>query len=234
MARIRHIVVALLAMPALASCAGVLGIETAELDPSLGGAGGSSGAGGAAGSAGKGGKGGADAGPAPVSCAEYCDAVQKNCTPADPAAGTPATQVYISTAACLAVCKTLPLGTRDDTSGNTVGCRLHYATSASTVGEKEANCSAAGPGGNSVCGTNCDGFCAIVQATCSGIYASERACNSKLSCGVLPDRQTYNDTMTSGDSVQCRLYHASAATVDPALHCPHVEIGWVGPCGPAR
>jgi hypothetical protein len=218
MVKIGQIVIALLALPALAACSGVLGIEPAELDPRLQGSGGKAGTGGTAGAS------AVDAGQGAVSCAEYCGVLQKNCTAP--------TEVFVSVAGCLAACKTLPLGTRADTSGNTVGCRLHYATSAGTIGEKDANCSAAGPGGNSVCGTNCDGFCSIVQATCSGIYATERICN--LACERIPDKQSYNDTILTGNSVQCRLYHASAATVDQALHCPHTDFAKPGPCGPAQ
>jgi len=36
---------------------------------------------------------------------------------------------------------------------------------------------------------------------------------------------------TSGDSVQCRIYHAGAlAAADPAVHCPHASPGGGGVC----
>jgi hypothetical protein len=49
-------------------------------------------------------------------------------------------------------------------------------------------------------------------------------------CQRLPDNGGYDSSIQKGNSVQCRLYHASAATLDPTVHCPHVA--GVGPCSP--
>jgi hypothetical protein len=37
-----------------------------------------------------------------------------------------------------------------------------------------------------------------------------------------PYNVSYGDiTVQKGDSVQCRLFHVSAATINEVLHCPH-------------
>ncbi len=205
-----------LALLVTASCADVLGIDEATLEASTGGGTGSGGAGGAA----------ADGGTFPPGlCGEYCASVLKNCTEAN--------ELYTSPQICLDVCKLLPAGTKDDTSGNTVGCRLHYSEEIPVVGERETNCPAAGPGGNGVCGTDCEGFCSIAMGACTGTnvqYSSAADCAT--GCATVPDPGGYNDSVPNqtGNSVQCRLYHASAASFDPKFHCPHTNINVAGPC----
>ncbi len=125
----------------------------------------------------------------------------------------------------------MPPGQRSDRAGNTVGCRLHFAESAAVI-EKEFNCSAAGPGGNGVCGENCDGFCAIDHAVCPEIYATADLCQT--ACATFPATGTsYNDSIQTGNTVECRLYHVTAAAgIDAPSHCPHTDVGRPGPpCG---
>jgi hypothetical protein len=184
--------------PTFGACASVLGIEKAQHDPNLD-------------KAGSGGAGGAE-GQANALCGRYCDTVMKNCTGDNP--------VYRSRTVCEAVCKTLPPGDPGDTDVNTVECRLHFADLAGTVGEPTLNCPAAGPGGDAFCGANCDGFCAIALAACPQSPVSGVGC-AKL-CQGLPDPGGYTSNIETGDSVECRLYHASAATIDPTTHCRHV------------
>jgi len=43
-----------------------------------------------------------------------------------------------------------------------------------------------------------------------------------------PDNLRYNVSQQSGDSLQCRLFHVSAATMDPTTHCVHAAGG--SPC----
>jgi hypothetical protein len=47
-------------------------------------------------------------------------------------------------------------------------------------------------------------------------------------CAPLADTGSYDDSQQTGYTVQCRLYHVTAATLDPTLHCPHVD--GIGPC----
>lgn len=221
MARIHRVLMAALAMPLAVSCAAVLGIDKAELE----GAGGSPGTGGGAGSDAAAG-GGSDSGDGTLGlCGEYCRTVRKNCTGA--------LEVYPSLAQCLGACKALPAGNPGDTSGNTVECRLHYAQSASMPGEQDVTCAAAGPAGNGTCGDNCESFCTIALAACIGTSAPYKTMAGCLAaCRPLHDDGVYTDSLTvqKENSQQCRVYHATAATFDPVLHCPHTNIAAGKPC----
>lgn len=170
-------------------CAQVLGIEEATLDPTIGAP-------------------PLDAGV--PTCDRYCDVVQRNC--AGPL------EQYPTRDTCLSTCALLPVGTLGDSGGNTVGCRLRYAESA---GEFEAavNCPAAGPAGNGICGTNCEGFCTIALAACDTTLFTVDTCAG--ACTRLRDLGTYDDSMQTGPEVQCRVYHATVASRDPEVHCQH-------------
>lgn len=152
-----------------------------------------------------------------ASCARYCSIVNGSCTGPD--------QQYASDAACLAVCGALPWGgATDGVSGNTVQCRLMRAELAGTTGEPSDYCYAAGPGGGGVCGSNCEGYCALMTATCSEL-GSLRECLD--ACAAVPDLSKGPSmrpaamTIQSGNTLQCRLFHVSAATLDPSGHCAH-------------
>ena len=152
--------------------------------------------------------------PAPT-CTDYCDAVQANCT-------GPNAQ-YADAAACLDYCGAwakLPPGTASDTSGNTLGCRIHQAT----AGTPDLSCDAAGPSGGGVCGSWCEGYCHLAKANCSGanaLFPDDATCASACAAyaaGADPGA-------TTGDTVQCRIYHLGVAGSDgatsAAIHCPH-------------
>jgi hypothetical protein len=210
---------------ALTSCVAVLGIEDAEVDPQapLGdptgdGAGGS----GTGGTGGAVADGGVDATPDAEQdpCEAYCNAVMETCTGAR--------QVYSSLDACRGVCAALPRGAEGDEGVNTVWCRLESAGLAASTGEPDAYCASAGPGGAEGCGTNCDGYCAVMLATCASEFGSITAC--RAACEATPDLGGYDVSYKSGDSIQCRLYHASAATLDAEKHCPHAA--GEAPCAP--
>lgn len=212
---------ALAVLPGFWGCASVLGIEQATHDSKLdkGGAGnGGSGNAGAGGSAGSDGR---------SLCDRYCDTVAENCTAEF--------EQYVSKPVCMKICALLDAGQPGDDSGNTVNCRLHYAESAVLTGEFATSCSAAGPGGAdsekpNLCGSYCAGLCRIALGTCKGaqlVFQSISECES--ACATIPDLGDYADSIQTGNSVQCRLYHASAAQIDPVIHCPHLT-GAVGPC----
>ncbi|HEX7668558.1 MAG TPA: hypothetical protein VF395_03195 [Polyangiaceae bacterium] len=206
----------------IVACSGVLGIEKAEHDEKLDqtGAGGK-GAGGSDGTSGTSSTGGTATGPKTL-CERYCDTVMANCTGDNP--------VYKSRAVCDEVCKVLPPGRPGDTDVDSIECRLHFAELVATLGEASVNCPAAGPGGDGICGANCEGFCTIALAACPDSPVSGVGCAK--ACSDLPDPGGYTSNIDSGDSVECRLYHASAATVDPATHCRHT--GGVGACFPPK
>lgn len=232
------------------ACANILSLEDAELDPALEGSGGggsetsdgghthggggdsptSEGGGGAGDVGGAGGElaggGGEGGGTGPTECETYCSTVMDNCT------GSFA--VYGAIEVCLAACQHLPLGEAGDEDTNTVFCRLGAAQAAPA--EPSFYCPAAGPGGNGVCGSNCEGLCSLAEGVCVGPWSQWPSIEECLSaCSELPDLGTYStdpaDELYKGPHVQCRLYHSSSAALeDPDVHCAHV--GGAAPCAP--
>ncbi len=195
----RALIASAVVAPLAMSCASILGIDEAHLDT---------------GTQDDGGSGGTNRPKA--LCADYCAKALTNCKGE--------LELYPNLEFCLAVCQALPPGERTDTSGNTVGCRLHFAQSAASV-EKELNCSAAGPGGNGICGDNCESWCTLEASVCPSIYASTEDCLA--ACQTFPSLGSYNDTIPTqtGNSFECRLYHVTAAAgIDAMLHCPHTDI----------
>lgn len=162
-----------------------------------------------------------DAPPAGPTCAAYCTTIMANCT------GTNAQ--YGDMDACLANCDAFPAGGAIDTSGNTLGCRLYHATNAATAAA--LHCGHAGPSGGAVCGTTCEGYCALALANCTGadeIYADATACAT--ACAAITDDVDYTTAATSGDSLACRIYHLTVAASMPGTHCPHGAEDGGGVC----
>lgn len=190
---------------ALSSCDQVWGIESARLDPTLGSAG----------------QAGSSASP---SCEAYCNAVTNNCT------GNNAQYGDLKT--CLDVCAVIPEGSPNDMHVNSVQCRLKMAQSAPA--EPESFCTAAGPaaefpGGDNACGSVCDGLCTLMTAFCTDhegeklAYETVQACYDD--CARLTDLGSFSlapdSGSASGPAVQCRVYHASAASQLASVHCQH-------------
>ncbi len=143
-------------------------------------------------------------------CADYCALIATNCTGELTQYGNPDW--------CLATCATLPPGTAGDISGNTVACRTYHADVAGD--DPEVHCRHAGPGGDDACGYNCEGFCAISDVACPDAWPDNTACLT--ACENFPQEEPYDATDVAGDTFACRLYHLTAATVDPVVHCPHI------------
>jgi hypothetical protein len=159
--------------------------------------------------------GSADAPPAAPTCASYCTAIQANCTAANLQFGTPAD--------CMASCATWMQGMTGATSGNTLACRAYHADAAAA--SPGVHCRHAGPGGDDACGSNCEGFCTLVQGACTGgneQYADVGACMTE--CAMFATAPPYSANETNGDSFACRLYHATAASTNPGTHCGHVVL----------
>jgi hypothetical protein len=135
---------------------------------------------------------------------------------------------YKSDTSCLNSCAAFLLGSSKDTSGNTLGCRAHYATLAAT--EPATNCAAAGPAGGGRCGSNCDAYCALMARTCATVFEDDLQCRTDCLAMVGVDELAYRFG-ASGDNLQCRIYHATfAAEGFPELHCPHASPIPTAPC----
>lgn len=160
--------------------------------------------------------GGPDAPPAAPSCTDYCTTIAANCTAAN--------LMYANTAECMATCGKFVPGAVGQMSGNTLGCRLYHAGNA--AGNPGLHCRHAGPGGDGTCGSNCEGFCTIVQGSCSTQnpppYANLGACMT--ACAGYNQTPIYSAAETSGNTFACRLYHATAAANAPGTHCSHTAM----------
>ncbi|MFO0724479.1 MAG: hypothetical protein U1E65_11890 [Myxococcota bacterium] len=148
-----------------------------------------------------------DAGNAAApSCADYCAAIQANCMGQD--------QQYESAANCLATCAAMDPGAAADRMGNTLGCRAYHAGAA--AGNPAVHCPHAGPGGGGVCGNNCDSFCALSLAICTGanqVYTDTADCMTE--CSTVPDTVRYTTAATNPGSAACFVWYIQHDSVDP-------------------
>ncbi|MCU1277735.1 MAG: hypothetical protein JWM53_1281 [bacterium] len=168
----------------------------------------------------------ASGGAAPT-CAAYCAKVQMNCTTGDGGGNVQ----YASVSECTNYCTTAagwPAGATGDQMGNTIGCRLYHAGAAAA--DPVTHCPHAGPTGGGLCGSLCENYCQLMAKNCTGANAVYDAATCASKCGMIPNTGMVN--AMSGDSVQCRIYHLSAAAADPVLHCPHSKIKADLPTGP--
>jgi hypothetical protein len=228
---------------AAASCAEVLGIDEARIDPSLtpiptgmldasgGSAGTSVDTGAPGGTGGAGGTNPSDSGGNPVDtgpdsndspvCRQYCSDIMEYCQ-AD-------LKQYVDVAQCLKVCAIYPEGLITDADGNTASCRLKYAGKARyALGtEKEAYCRKAGPGSDGTCGTICDGFCTLMMGVCTPMFAPYNfpaTAECLTACRALKDSPPYtvsDGTLPDRNDAQCRLFHVCSSVMDPDEHCEH-------------
>lgn len=149
-------------------------------------------------------------------CEQYCDLVQTNCSGEF--------SVYVSRQNCLSVCRHLEPGQAGDQNVNTVHCRLGQAQVALDLVDFATHCPAAGPGGDDICGSNCEGLCTILQSACANYEQFETFSACMEDCLDTPDMGGFNTAdpeMSEGDSVQCRLWHVSASAEAIRPHCPH-------------
>jgi len=160
-------------------------------------------------------------------CEAYCDVVTANCV------GSLAQ--YASKSACLAYCQnnSLATGAWNDTSGDSSGCRIYHADAAAVLAQQSTHCPHAGPSGANTCGLWCDVYCDLIQHACTGnnqqfssVSACQTACAGYSTAGT--------PGATSGNTVQCRIYHAGVAGTNiaqnAALHCPHAGPSGGGVC----
>jgi hypothetical protein len=147
-------------------------------------------------------------------CKEYCSVVMDACKNKN--------AVYTTEAICLGVCAQLDPGDDEDTAGNTVACRLYQAKIAK---DEPDYCKGAGPGGNNVCGTDCEAYCEFFPKACPASYEYKSTKDCVRYCEGLPSQPDFDVSRDhDGDTIECRLVHASSATTKPAEHCPHAQI----------
>jgi hypothetical protein len=163
--------------------------------------------------------------PLEALCAEYCDTVGDHCTDDNAA--------YSNDAQCLEICASLLYSAseleQDDTSRNTIECRLAAAVDAND-GEPVLNCQVASMIGGEFCGTGCEVYCDMLSSACPTQFASFTDCEAECEATIPRTGELFLPTVTGGDSLECRVNHLRLAidTRNPDLHCPHT-VGQ-GPC----
>jgi hypothetical protein len=116
-------------------------------------------------------------------------------------------------------------------TGSTGGSKSTGGATGSTGGSKSTGGTpgdAGGPDGGAASSATCGGYCTANLAACTGTpnsrYASRDACLT--ACAAFP--ATGHDGDTAGNTLQCRVYHTTAAAngtaADKTLHCPHTGI----------
>lgn len=181
-----------------------------------------------------------DAAAAAPDCATYCSTIQANCAGAN--------AQYPAMTNCMAACASFALGTSGAQTGNTLGCRLYHA-GAPAIANPALHCPHAGPGGDlttvvdppGTCGDACTSFCTLeikacgttVSAPATGQYTDMNACLS--TCKAFPNANHLYSPSSKGDSLACRLYHATNAAItgNATAHCPHTgpsPSGATNPC----
>jgi hypothetical protein len=77
----------------------------------------------------------------------------------------------------------------------------------------------------------CTGYCTAVTRACTGAMNVQYP--SMMACETACNAATYavgTNGMTTGNTIACRTYHAGAAVMDPATHCPHAGPTGGGVC----
>ena len=182
-------------------------------------------------------------------CNDYCTARVANCSE--------------DATACLAACTAaeagMPAGDLTDTTGNTLGCRMYHTGVAPSAGAEHcAHGNLFGgssiDAGNGVPGfpcvnSNAEAYCSMAMAYCQGnidndgdsatqdgpLYAGADQTAQYMACMTAANGfAAGNIGDTTGDTLECRLYHVEAAGSNPmsaaGIHCPHASPGGGGIC----
>jgi hypothetical protein len=167
-------------------------------------------------------------------CAKYCKTLTEAC-PGDVA-------VYEDEATCNDVCRLFKPGSASKPQGNTLACRAAQADIAlqfsSDLTENRSNCAAAGPGGDKKCTIypdtpDCEGYCTVYMAACTTTkdwgFTNFEQCRSR--CAAFPFKESYTVSGgQKGDTLACRLHHATLALVDPDNNCESAGLRPAADC----
>jgi hypothetical protein len=141
-------------------------------------------------------------------------------------------QVYENETQCVKVCDAMAQAGHQGKNGDTrvvgsptdtVGCRWNHAHFA--LLHPETHCPHIGPGGESVCGDNCEFFCLLKAQACGG---SELPADCQASCSNIPNPEKFTlaAAKKGGNTLECRLLHVMRALEKPqtaADECPVVN-----------
>lgn len=175
---------------------------------------------------------------------KYCTDVIAHCTGANAQYPTNANAMD----QCLGTATSFMVGKTSDISGNTLGCRAYYA-GALAMTDPVTHCIHSGPAGDQVdqpgtCGDACTSFCTLEIKVCGSTdaqlanitpqYQNLSACMSACNNFNKTNKYVLNTTQVapSGNSLACRLYHATNAALYTKLgsvastnaHCSHTGV----------
>ena len=165
-----------------------------------------------------------------LTCASYCAGIVGTCTGSN--------QQYSDMADCLRSCAAFPVGGSGDNLVDTLGCRVAHLANAMSD-DPTIHCVHAGPGGDTICGDNCSGYCDIVMMYCTTandakVYDDRASCLADCGTRVRTAPYTAGDPGRTdhGNEVGCLLYYAQRASTAPMSEClAHLALGTTT-CGP--
>jgi hypothetical protein len=143
---------------------------------------------------------------------------------------------------CVAKCKGIPPMPQSGytveagvNSGDTLGCRLYYATVA--LADPVTNCDYAGIRTSAAChddsspNPSCDNFCLALTTACTGALAVYESSDQCVAVCKATEPGT-KDSIETEDTVACRTAHAfNALLVKASDHCPHTGPLGANVCG---
>ena len=144
-------------------------------------------------------------------CEDYCDLIAAHCSGAE--------AQYPDRPTCLATCAAMDKGDPATHTGNTIACRTFQAAAAEL--DPAGTCAGAGPGGAGVCGDDCASFCAMGDVICGADFPYASTAECLTACAGFTSTPPFDASDLAGNTRECRLYHLTAAAIDPTLHCPH-------------
>lgn len=184
-----------------------------------------------------------------LDCPSYCNEIRSSCTGSN--------AQYPDDAHCMATCASFEVGasTVTDSSGNTLGCRIYHASTLARSMPGD-HCAAAGPAGGSVtmstpgaCSGDdvCESFCTLQIKACGSLeaplfgdprdetgnplfqYRDMESCMT--ACAAFDKTHAYS-TASRGDSLACRLLHATSAAMmtTARAECRYTGPSAEGPC----
>lgn len=159
--------------------------------------------------------------PKEEDCDDFCGLVDETCGPTSENAS------YAESSYCLGACKFMRRTPDRSEEGNTFDCRLKQVKLAKSLGmDNEDECRRAGIGGFGRCGSDCEGYCQIFGDVCSEFPELGRGetCVTECEKLLVDDRNAKQAFSSGSDTLQCRMAHVGAASVDPEAamtHCQH-------------
>jgi hypothetical protein len=147
-------------------------------------------------------------------CPSYCSSIADRCS------GRPQ---FASQQVCEAYCGKLPQGDVNEIRADNSSLCRENALFANDASGAAVDCVGAGPRGSIACGHTCANFCQGLQLICGDEFGKIGGGVGCLAdCKQLADCGAYqSDTAGNAATIQCRLFHLSAAANDPVQHCRH-------------